>query len=250
MRNIKVYELFQVDMLLYLKQKQMEYWDERSKSMHWESPDGNYTFLIKRTPNNLWSGNESEYIVTIDIQNNVGARLYTLRLTEISCITLLESLLCFTDYDHMDFDAAYSSYTIAFDPSPDQTESTLIVTREDIYGKIIENSSPRMEYEKEVDTPLAYYTPYFNEGYDEYREILFQITNYNPFYRKVVPIVSTYLSDAELEELCFIIFFEVFIDIDIPPRYMSDMEYITHRFTQQGYYETVTKEMLDYKDIH
>lgn len=218
--------------------------------MKWVSPDRNYTFLIKRVPNNLWGGNESEYIINIDILNNVGVRLYTLRTTEVGMITVISSLLEFTDYYMGEEFGMYNSHTITFDPAPDNTSSTLIVSREDIYGKVMENTSTAFEpcpYREETNKPYSSF--YFNELYDEYREILLRIDNYNPFQETLVPVVATYLSDMELEELSFILFFETLIDIDVPPRYMSDMEYITHRFTVNGLYETVTPEMLNGKRI-
>ena len=193
----------------------------------WVSPNKEYKFIINRKNNELWNDNtRGHYIIYIDIYNNIDIKITTLVTTEIGIIQLLDSILQFTDREIFEFQS-YSSYRISFDPKPDLTSQDIYIQRTEL---------PDNVYDLE-DYNTFNNTPYFSENYDEFREILFIVENYNPLLHKSVNIVSFYISDAELNELCFIIFFHVLIDLEIPSNYISEMEYITSRFTDSDIIE-------------
>lgn len=232
---MKAYEALNVDQIVSLRILADTYYlKEGVHNMHWTTPNKEYTFYINRTENRLHFSTTTEsaypfnYIVEITVCDSIGNCISKMKSTEIGVITILDSLLNFSDEDMMHFEP-YSSYTIQLDPSSAMIMPTICVLRDgNIYGKI-EETVPDDQF------PVNHYL--FNDDLDEFREIVFSIDHFDMTSRRTVTVVRFNLCDYELEEFCFILFFGVLIDIDVPPKYMSDIEYIASRLLDNMRYD-------------
>lgn len=195
---------------------------ENGSNTVWSSPNNEYKFVISRKPNELWSTNTS-YMVIIEIYDILGINITKIVTTEFGIIELICDLLYFTDPNYFEYQP-YSSYTISFDPTPDLSEQCVFVQR-------INSDISDSDYDDIYNGNTEKYSPIkFSKKYEEFREIIFEVNKY--YMGREATLVKFNISDTELVLFCFVLFFSVLIDIDIPPKYMSEIEYITQRFTQ------------------
>lgn len=154
----------------------------------WISPDKNYVFKINRYENKLWNSNLGQYIIEIDIESSIGYRITKLRFSEIDATIILDNIANFNDYCKNSTDA----YCIYINPNNTRVNTTIIELN-NIF--MIGNNS---------------------SNYNSRPDISFSIKQYNPLYENMVPLVTMRLTEKELRDLSFKIFFMTLIDIDIP----------------------------------
>lgn len=214
---MKIYNNLNTDQILNLRMLGGDLVEtEDGSSIVWYSPNREYKFIINRKMNELWISKTS-YMITIDIYDNLNIYITRLITTEYGIIELIYDLLSFTDPEVYEFQP-YSSIRIVFDPLSDLSDQSIYIERD---GIVDDDGNPFMTN-----------NPYFSEDYDELREILFKVEKSNSINNISSIVVTFNISDTELVLFAFVLFFAILIDIDIPPRYMSEIEYITQRFVE------------------
>ena len=156
----------------------------------WVSPDNKYKFLIKREPTEFYATNSgSEYIISIKVIDAIlNIPITEFRINEFSCIDVLSKISLFPENYYC-------------------TGDTEVISL---------NPNNRLEGH------IIYLT---NIGEDD-KDILFEIKQSSSIYNNIITLVTLKLSIEELADLCFYLFFECIIDLDIPEYLNCEMESI------------------------
>jgi len=174
---------------------------ENKEDMEWRSPFGQYIFRIKRYEPELRFG-DYNYRIEINIFNNLGVFVTKLQFNEIDAVRIIDNI------NFIIFDCNYEAYSsIYIEVSMDTN-----LDCKSLYLQILPLDGDDVYTNNNNLNPI-----YYNNVYDDVRDIDFKILNYNPIKEQQVPIVNFNASPGELEELAFCIYFACLIDIDIPP---------------------------------
>lgn len=204
-------------------------------NMKWISPDNHYKFIITReelsdylntNPNQY----QEHYKITIDIyENETGRKIDSFNFNEISSVRILDDIASFNDYGYQTGDSTH----IYIDPSGKDS----MISRY-IY---LENLSQITTYQK------------YGKEYTHDDDVLFSIYKYSFIEQKTAPVISMKLSIEELNDLCFHIFFESLIDIDIDDPKMDHVEnfivYPNNNYNNQYNY-TYNNEIMPQNEVY
>lgn len=184
-------------------------------NMEWRSPDKQFIFEIKRY-DSMFSIDGSRYRIELIIKDILGVIITQISFSELDAIRILDSINVFL-YD-MD-NQTLSDMAIYIDPNNGRLETNILyMIRDDIL---------RSEF---------YNNPYYvNEMTGTYRDVKFELRKYSPYQETIIPILTFYISNEELNDFMFAIYFTCLIDIEIPTEYISSMEYIVQNLVDYGY---------------
>lgn len=184
-------------------------------NMEWRSPDKQFIFEIKRY-DSMFSMDGSRYRIELIIKDILGVIITQISFSELDAIRILDSINVFL-YD-MD-NQTLSDMSIYIDPNNGRLETNILyMIRDDIL---------RSEF---------YNNPYYvNEMTGTYRDVKFELRKYSPYQETIIPILTFYISNEELNDFVFAIYFTCLIDIEIPAEYISSMEYIVQNLVDYGY---------------
>lgn len=184
-------------------------------NMEWCSPDKQFIFEIKRY-DSMFSMDGSRYRIELIIKDILGVIITQISFSELDAIRILDSINVFL-YD-MD-NQTLSDMSIYIDPNNGRLETNILyMIRDDIL---------RSEF---------YNNPYYvNEMTGTYRDVKFELRKYSPYQETIIPILTFYISNEELNDFMFAIYFTCLIDIEIPTEYISSMEYIVQNLVDYGY---------------
>lgn len=184
-------------------------------NMEWRSPDKQFIFEIKRY-DSMFSMDGSRYRIELIIKDILGVIITQISFSELDAIRILDSINVFL-YD-MD-NQTLSDMSIYIDPNNGRLETNILyMIRDDIL---------RSEF---------YNNPYYvNEMTGTYRDVKFELRKYSPYQETIIPILTFYISNEELNDFMFAIYFTCLIDIEIPTEYISSMEYIVQNLVDYGY---------------
>ena len=172
-----------------------------SKDMEWYSPNREFKFVINRYENNLWNNDtDGHFVITVDIFNNIGILITQLKFSEIDAIRILDAINNF-QYE-MECQTGSSMYIYI-------NANNLRLDNKIIFLERL-NVCPPDDYEM-ID---KYY----------FRDISFKINQYSPFHQTIITIINIVLSQEELENLAFKLFFYTLIDIELPEKYNIELE--------------------------
>ena len=172
------------------------------EEMNWLSPwKPGYIFHISRRDNNVDSEeySDSYYIIEILILDSFYTKISIISLTESGCMNLLE------DIDYFISDKSdTANITFPFLQRIDGTMPFLNLSRinPDVLGNtmLLDNNNPN--------------DPYYDNKNQEIRNIKFSITLYSPQYQFMTRVLTIYLSESELCDFAYMIFFVGLIDIE------------------------------------
>lgn len=198
-----------------LKESEGNYWMEQSlndfisnsqkggKSLEWKSPwNPKYHFFINRYDSNV-QGNSTNghYTIEIKVADGYYNHLIDLRLSEIELFILIDTIDFFV-YEMADA-REFSNIIYSFNTNSDMSTPQLVLQRVDVL----------QEFEDPDDIDLN--EPYYDEMYDECRDIQFTIQKYNAFYQTIAPVCTFYISNEELCDFTYDLFFVGLIDLDL-----------------------------------
>jgi len=162
------------------------------EDMIWESPYKDIIFHISRVENQIgyYRENWGQYIIIIDIKNNLGTTITQLRFSEIDAIRILDCMTQFTEWGS----GSGESMIIQINPNTLQMFNQFI----DLFRL------PGVEYIN-------------NDGNEILRDIQLKINHYSPQHGLFAPLITLIISDDELNDLVFKIFFVALLDVQMDP---------------------------------
>ena len=151
----------------------------------WKSPDHMYIFEISRFCNTyIPTPSSPKYTNTIKVKSNLGNTLAELKLNEKECIDFLYLFAeVFYERYQSQFKLEYSNEVIF------RTSLSNTAMESDIIKVNFSNSNPNV--------------------------LKFTILHYTPKYQQLQEIMHTVLSVSEFVQLCYLIFFQCIIDLNI-----------------------------------
>lgn len=188
--------------------------------MVWNSPDRSICFEVSRDYSTTKSGLEDgyQYICTLNVKNNLGINLDTLKFTELDAIRILDSFVYFNSPDYISDD--HNVVYIDIHPQDTSMEFRTIVLEQILSG------------------PTT--------------SVLFTLQKYNPFYQQIVPIVKIPMTYEQLNDLAFHLFFAILIDIEVPVEFDETMFRIEDYVTTENYwiYQKRRQELMKLSQEH
>ena len=178
---------------------------EGGDPMEWKSPwEPRFHFFINRYENTIQSSDpkDGSYIIEIKVADGYYNHLIDLRLSEIELSILIDSIDFFI-YEMADA-REFSNIIYSFNTNSDMSTPQLVLQRIDEIQAF--NGDP-----DDIDPN----EPYYDEVYDEARDIQFTIQKYNAFYQTIAPVCTFYISNEELCDFAYDLFFVGLIDLDV-----------------------------------
>lgn len=178
---------------------------EGGDQMEWKSPwEPRFHFFINRYENTIQSSDpkDGSYIIEIKVADGFYNHLIDLRLSEIELFILIDSIDFFT-YEMTDA-RDFSNIIYSFNTNSDMSTPQLVLQRIDEIQAF--NGDP-----DDIDPN----EPYYDEIHDNARDIQFTIQKYNAFYQTIAPVCTFYVSDEELCDFAYDLFFVGLIDLDL-----------------------------------
>lgn len=179
---------------------------EGGDPMEWKSPwEPRFHFFINRYENTIHSSDpkDGSYIIEIKVADGYYNHLIDLRLSEIELSILIDSIDFFT-YEMTDA-REFSNIIYSFNTNSDMSTPQLVLQRVDAL----------QTFNQSDDTEIDPNEPYYDEVYDEARDIQFTIQKYNAFYQTIAPVCTFYISNEELCDFAYDLFFVGLIDLDV-----------------------------------
>lgn len=183
---------------------------EGEDNMDWFSPDRQFKFIIEREPT-IFLNSDYQYIISIHIQNILGVELYKISFNEIEAVRILDQLNWFLYETEQQL---YSSTTI-------QLESNIQ------YNTI--------DYIELLWDDIDEQNPFYYKSYEYLRNIKFTISSHNNQFGTIVPICTIYLSDEELNDFMFKLYFISLIDVELQQSYENELENVLSNLVSNGY---------------
>ena len=191
--------------------------------MEWYSPFKQYKFEIQRSDNQLWypENNEfSKYLISIKISDMLGVPITEIIFNEIDACRILDSMDAFiNDMDHQTFSNMYIYTSVK---NPTLSSHAFFLERLNAYFP---------DDDDENKTPQNW--DLINQ---DVRDVLLQVKQYNPVHQIMLDMVSIQLSDEELYNLMYAIYFVALIDIyDLPEVQELGLENVLTNLMHMGY---------------
>lgn len=173
--------------------------------MEWNSPGTTgYRFLITRHDNPFWDKDPKnpEFVIKIAIYDHFYNYIYTLQCNELDIAAMMDSVEWLI----------YETESVPMS----SISSTFQIDSHGMYPELL----LERDYDSIVDEDLGKWKPgYYDEKNDLPRDIKFSIRLYNLINREnsnagFVPFISFYLSDEELCDFIYDLFFVGLIDLD------------------------------------
>lgn len=188
--------------------------------MVWKSPDNSIYFEVSREYSSTKTGLGTgyQYICTLNVKNNLGIVLDTLKFTELDAIRILDSFVYFNEPDYISDD--HNVVYIDISPQDTSMEHRTIVLEQILSG------------------PMT--------------SVLFTLQKYNPFHQQIVPIVKIPMTYEQLNDLAFHLFFAILIDIEIPVELDETMFRIEDYVTTENYwvFQKRRQELAQIVQVH
>ncbi len=164
----------------------------------WKTPDKMFEFEIERIGNsftpNLY---DPQYTNIIKIKNNLGVQIHELRFSEFECLNILSTI---ADFCQCHFDNSNMPLIINHDSSVYQFANIV----DQIYIHINPNSTI-------VVDPIIHLE--FSKSNPKLCRISF--LQYNIHTNQMIELLHFVLDYDALVEMCFVIFFQCIIDLDL-----------------------------------
>lgn len=183
------------------------------ENMIWKSPDKHYTFKISRTElgnNNLYN-NLPRYMVTVEVLNEIGIKMFNMRFNELDAVRILDNIQEFTG-------GAYTDTGCSF-IIPINASNTLMNSYQIYLENIFELEDKTMKAVGYNPTDDYYCDSDIDDRTYTFNDILLKIQQYNPMDERLINRVSIKLSYDEINDFAFTLFFVSIIDIDFPKEY-------------------------------
>lgn len=173
------------------------------EDMIWASPYKDIIFHISRVENQIayYRKNWGQYIIIIDIKNNLGTTITQLRFSELDAIRILDCMTQFTEWQS----GSGESMIIQINPNTLQMFNQYI----DLFRL------PSIDAVDEEETI--------------FRDIQLKINHYSVQHGLYVPLVTLNISDDELNDLIFKIFFVALLDVQMDPNNEIIVEQLASR---------------------
>ena len=190
-------------------------------NMVWYSPNKMYKFDIQRYDGkgNFTNTNEcGNYIIEIKIYNNIGVEMYKIRMNELDLVRVVDNM---SFYQYETGFESYASIVIGLNPMNNCSQFM---------------NEPRIKLTRVVEDmiPPEFYGVIFDKKMDEYRDNHLLIYDYNYYTKTETPILSIYISDTELDELTYDLYFVGLIDIPLPNDSIATLENMLTRMYGYG----------------
>ena len=185
---------------------------EGGDPMEWKSPwEPRFHFFINRYENTVQSSDprEGSYIIEIKVADGYYNHLIDLRLSEIELSILIDSIDFFT-YEMTDA-RDFSNIIYSFNTNSDMSTPQLVLQRVDVL-QFFENPD---DTDDDIDPEANSNNPYYDNIYNECRDIQFTIQKYNAFYQTIAPVCTFFISSEELCDFAYDLFFVGLIDLDV-----------------------------------
>lgn len=191
--------------------------------MEWYSPFKQYKFEIERSDNQLWYPEQyefSKYLISLKISDMLGIPITEVIFNEIDACRILDSMDAFiTQYEHQTYSDIYI-YTSTKNPT--LSSHAFYLQRLNAYFPDDDDQNKNNQNWDNVNNDI--------------RDILLQIKQFNPIHQTMIDIVSVQLSDEELYNLMYAIYFVSLIDIcDLPDTKELGLENVVTNLVHQGY---------------
>lgn len=175
---------------------------EGGEPMEWKSPwEPCFHFFINRYENTIRSSaKDGFYIIEIKVADGYYTHLIDLRLSEIDLFILIDEIDFFV-YE-MEDARVESNVIFPFHTDANMNTPQLVLERVDVES----------EFKNDCDFIKS---SYYDKTHEAPRDIRFIIRNYNSFYQTIVPICTFYLSNEELCNFAYDLFFVGLIDLDL-----------------------------------
>lgn len=189
-----------------------------SDHMEYTVPVDGTKFIIDKY-DAMYSSVGTRYLITTKVVNNLGTTLTEFRMNESDLLAILDCIDQFMTC--MSYDDEMPIYT---NPSQGDMCNTMIkLTRKNI-------DPDYYEYQPDYDNGDMVFPDYkFNiaskpdcipeylvdNKHGDFRNILFEIYQYSPYYQNMVPVYNVNMSDSELHGLTFDYFFCGLMDIPL-----------------------------------
>ena len=187
-----------------------------SDHMEYTIPVDGTKFIIDRY-DTMYSSVGTRYLITTKVVNNLGTTLTEFRMNESDLLMVLDNIDQFVNC--MSYDDEMPIYT---NPSQGNMTNTMIkLTRKDIgseyYDIDFDNGDPRIPDHKcnIASKPDCIPEYLVDSKHGDFRNILFEIYQYSPYYQNMVPIYSVNMSEYDLHNLTFDYFFCGLMDIPL-----------------------------------
>lgn len=191
--------------------------------MEWYSPLKQYKFEIQRSDNQLWypENNEfSKYLISIKIYDMLGIPITEIIFNEIDACRILDSIDSFiNDMDSQTFSNMYIYTSVK---NPTLSSHAFFLERLNVY----------FPDDNEINRTPQNWDPINLDV----RDVLLQVKQYNPVHQIMLDMVSIQLSDEELYNLMYAIYFVALIDIyDLPEVQELGLENVLTNLMHMGY---------------
>lgn len=180
-----------------------------------------YQLEFSRKSNNLSFSNDDtifKNIITIDIKNNIGILLYSIRMNEGDCIRLLDYITAYL-YDFFDWG---DTCDIKLSLSTTTATKYPIIHFQNITKQINENENN---------------VTYYNRSLEEYRyhemSILEADMN-NP--NSMMKILTIPMSSSEVEEFVYMLYFNGLMDLVLPEELLNKLDEIIARIFGENWF--------------
>ena len=191
--------------------------------MEWFSPFKQYKFEIHRSDNQLWYPEQyefSKYIISMKISDMLGVPITEIVFNEIDACRILDSMDSFiTDFEHQTYS---DMYIYASTKNPTLNTHAIYLQRLNCY----------FPDDDESNKNATNWDPVHND----IRDVLLQIKQFNPIQQTMIDVISIQISDEELYDLMYAIYFTSLIDItDLPAVQELGLENVITNLVNQGY---------------
>ena len=192
-----------------IKESEGNYWMRRSiedviymikegdEVMEWLSPwKPGYRFIFSRHENSFTEARVgNQFIIEIKVLDTFYNFITVIKMNEMDAIRTIDCIEAFLyEFGHED----YSSYYIGF-PNYNMNECLSIKLERGLHNMDLDNLPPA----------------YIDNANDDIRDINFILGKYSNISETLTPILSFYLSDSELADFAYDLFFVGLIDLEI-----------------------------------
>lgn len=193
-----------------------------SDNMEWYAPNKMYKFEMQRydcNSNIITTNSNSNYIIEIRIKNNIGIEMYKIRMNEIDMVGVVDQI-SFYEYELQE---NFANILIRLNPCNN-------------YNQIGTETRMRIQREPEYMIPPEIQPVIFDKNTDEYRNNHVQIFDYNYKTGIETDILNIWISDTELDDLTFDLYFVGLMDVPLPDESIITLENMFTRMYGYGPY--------------
>jgi len=193
---------YSLDKLFSMMRKEIESMGiiDGAEIMHWKTPDKMFEFEIERVGNSFIPNLSCpQYTNIIRIKNNLGIQIHELRFSEFECLNILSAI---AEFCQCHFDNSDTSVILEANNKNIQQYSNIV---DQTYIHINPSSTI-------VNDPMIHLE--FSKSNPRLCKVTFLIYNLPP-NQMLIELLHFVLDYDTLVEMCFVIFFQCIIDLDL-----------------------------------